>query len=372
MKIKLHRIPIRDLHEGYVNSGYNGVIGYGGALDIRPEFQREFVYDMAQQQAVIETIRAGFPLNVMYWSAQPDPDFGQPTYEMLDGQQRSISICEYVEGIFSVMVGKNPKNFHNLGLADRNQILDYELMVYFCDGTEDEKLAWFEVINIAGLKLTDQEMRNAVYTGPWLASSKRYFSRHGDGADKLARGYVATGAVDRQALLEKAISWVAGKGDGNIKSYMNDHRQDADAVELWTYFKSVIDWVKLKFPTTRRPMLSVPWNELYDEYGQKDLDADDLESHVKELMSDDEVERKSGIYTFVLSGDERALGLRAFNDNQRLEAYERQDGVCPMCSKHFEFDDMDGDHILPWSRGGKTISENCQMLCVKDNRSNVR
>ena len=124
MKIKLHRIPIRDLHEGYVNSGYNGVIGYGGALDIRPEFQREFVYDMAQQQAVIETIRAGFPLNVMYWSAQPDPDSGQPTYEMLDGQQRSISICEYVEGIFSVMVGKNPKNFHNLGLADRNQILD--------------------------------------------------------------------------------------------------------------------------------------------------------------------------------------------------------------------------------------------------------
>jgi hypothetical protein len=370
VKIDLHQIAIRNLVKGYVNSGYEGVVGYDGALDIRPKFQREFVYDIVQQQAVIGTILSGFPLNVMYWSTHPVGRDGNPSYEMLDGQQRSMSICEYIDGSFSVNVGGNPKNFDNLSTTDQDRIFNYELMVYFCDGTEDEKLAWFEVINIAGLKLTAQELRNAVYTGQWLTSAKRYFSREGQGAHKLAKDYIMPGEVDRQALLEKAIIWVSGKGDDTIKSYMNDHRQDANADELWVYFKSVIDWAKLKFPKVRAPMRTVPWHEMYNVYGSATLDADALETRVKQLMEDDEVERKPGIYVYVLTGDERALALRAFSDNQRREAYERQNGICPMCKDHFEIGEMDGDHILPWSKGGKTTSDNCQMLCIKDNRSN--
>lgn len=370
MKIELKPIPIRDLAEGYVNSGYDGVVGYGGALDIRPKFQREFVYDSAQQQAVITTVLSGFPLNVMYWSVQPDDADGEAQFEMLDGQQRSMSICEYIDGSFSVQVGGNPKNFDNLSIVDKEKILNYELMVYICEGTEDEKLDWFKVINIAGLKLTAQEMRNAIYTGPWLTSAKRYFSREGQGAHKLAKDYVTPGEVDRQALLEKAIFWVAGKSDDSIKSYMNNHRQDANADELWTYFKAVIDWAKLNFPTIRSEMRTVPWHELYDAYGSASLDADELEQRVKTLMTDEEVQRKPGIYVYVLTGDKRALALRAFTDNQKREAYERQNGICPMCKKNFDFKEMDGDHILPWSKGGKTVSENCQMLCIKDNRSN--
>lgn len=369
MKIERKTIPIRDLFDGYANSGYDGVVGYGGSLDIRPKFQREFVYDNPKQQAVIKTILSGFPLNIMYWSKKPDPETGADAFEMLDGQQRTMSICEYLAGSFSVVVNGNPKNFDNLSAADQEKLLNYELTVYQCEGTEDEQLDWFEVINVAGLTLRPQELRNAVYTGAWLTDAKRYFSRENQGAHKLAKNYVTAGEVNRQDLLQKAIEWHGGKGDAAIKAYMNDHRKDANANALWTYFKSVIDWATLVFPKQRSQLRSVPWNLLYNEYGDASLDATELEERVKVLMMDDEVQKKSGIYSFVLNGDERALGLRAFTENQRREAYERQDGVCPKCGKHFEFEEMDGDHILPWSKGGKTTSDNCQMLCIRDNRS---
>lgn len=370
MKIDLHHAPVRDLADGYVNSGYDGVVGYGGALDIRPKFQREFVYDTAKQQAVITTILSGFPLNVMYWSKHADPVTGKASFEMLDGQQRSMSICEYIKGSFSVLVGGNPKNFDNLSRTDQEKLLDYKLMVYHCEGAEDEQLAWFEVINIAGLTLRPQELRNAVYTGLWLTDAKRYFSRENQGAHKLAKDYVTTGDVNRQDLLQKAIEWHGGKGDAAIKEYMNVHRQDANANALWTYFKSVIDWAKLIFPKQRKELRSVPWNTLYDKYGQALLDAIALEERVKALMADEEVQKKSGIYTYVLTGDEHALGLRTFTDNQKREAYERQAGVCPKCSKHYKLEEMDADHIVPWSKQGKTTADNCQMLCIRDNRSN--
>lgn len=369
MKIELQEITIRDLYAGYANSGYEGVVGYGGTLDIRPKFQREFVYDHARQQAVISTILSGFPLNVMYWSKKTNLLTGEEAFEMLDGQQRTMSICEYLEGSFSVLVNGNPKNFDNLSLQDQERVLDYKLMVYHCEGSEDEQLEWFEVINIAGLTLRPQELRNAVYTGPWLTDAKRYFSRENQGAHQLAKDYVSAGEVNRQDLLQKAIEWQGGKGDVAIKEYMNAHRLDANANSLWTYFKTVIDWAKLIFPVRRKELRSVPWNTLYDVYGLAPLDADELEKRVKELMADDEVEKKSGIYTYVLNGDERVLGLRAFSDNQKREAYERQNGVCPQCDERFELDEMDGDHILPWAMGGKTTPDNCQMLCIRDNRS---
>ena len=370
MKIILHKIPVRDLYAGYVNSGYDGVVGYGGALDIRPMFQREFVYDNAKQQAVITTLLSGFPLNVMYWSKRVEPTSGNESFEMLDGQQRTMSICEYLEGSFSVSVKGSPKNFDNLSVSDQERLLDYELMVYHCEGGEDEQLAWFEVINIAGLTLRPQELRNAVYTGTWLTDAKRYFSRENQGAHKLAKDYTTPGEVNRQDLLQTAIEWHAGKGDDAIKTYMNAHRKDANANELWTYFKSVVDWAKLIFPKQRKELRSVHWSELYDAYGGDSLDGVALEARVSKLMGDDEVQRKSGIYSFVLTGDERSLGLRAFTDNQKREAYERQKGICPKCKKHFELEEMDADHILPWSKNGKTTSDNCRMLCIRDNRSN--
>lgn len=370
--IDLHHVPVRDLVEGYENLGYDGVTGYGGLLDIRPKFQREFIYKMKERQAVITTVLSGFPLNVMYWSLYTDLITGETAYELLDGQQRTMSICEFVEGEFSVDVGGYPKNFDNLSPEDQQKLLNYKLMIYHCEGPEDEKLRWFEVINIAGQTLTPQELRNAIYTGPWLTDAKRFFSRENQGGHQLSKDYVNVTQVDRQALLERAITWVAGKGDDAIKAYMNDHRLDPNANALWTYFKNVIDWAKLTFPTVRSPMKSVPWNDLYEKFKDETLSAKNLESRVKGLMQDSEVEKKPGIYTYVLTGDVRELGLRTFDDNTKREAYENQNGVCPQCGEHFKFSEMDGDHIVPWVKGGKTTEDNCQMLCVRDNRSRAR
>ncbi len=372
MKVDLQYTPVRDLVNGYDNLGYEGVTGYGGLLDIRPKFQREFIYKMEQRRAVIRTILDGFPLNVMYWSVQTDHSTGETSYELLDGQQRTMSICEYVEGEFSVEIDGYPKNFDNLSADEQAKILDYRLMIYHCEGGEDEKLRWYEVINIAGVTLKRQELRNAIYTGPWLTDAKRFFSRENQAAHLLSRDYVNAGEVDRQALLEKAITWIAGKGDDNIKTYMNEHRLDPNANALWLYFKTVVEWAKLTFPKVRAPLKSVPWNELYERFKNETLDADALEVEVKALMQDAEVEKKSGIYEYVLTHDERALGLRTFDDNQKREAYERQDGICPQCGEQFEIGEMDGDHIVPWAQGGKTTADNCQMLCVRDNRSRRR
>ena len=224
----------------------------------------------------------------------------------------TLSICEFVEGNFSVTdpAWPFPKNFDGLSQDDKDKILNYELMVYECVGTEDEKLEWFKVINIAGLKLEDQELRNAVYTGPWLTDAKRYFSRVGQGADRYAKGYVNPGDVKAQALLEKALTWVAGRGDENICNYMNAHRADPHALELWNRFRDVVDWAKATFPKVRTPLKSVNWPDLYDRFGTRVLDPASLEVEVSRLLADPDVTKKPGVYEYVLSGDARAAPSR--------------------------------------------------------------
>ena len=355
MKIELHEMTVREVAAGYVDSAEEGVVGYGGKLNIRPKYQREFVYDGKQRNAVIDTIRKAFPLNVMYWV-----DNGDGTYEVLDGQQRTISFCQYVMGDFSL----DNRAFHNLTETEKEQILDYKLMVYFCEGNDKEKLDWFRIINIAGEKLTDQELRNAVYTGPWLSDAKLKFSKTGCAAYGLAKDYV-TGSPIRQEFLETAIKWIS---KGNIEAYMSAHQHDPNANELWTYFRNVIEWVKDTFTVYRKEMKGIEWGGLYDEFRDKLYDTAKLEQEIQTLLIDDDVTKKKGVYAYVLTRNERHLSLRAFSDNQKREAYERQKGNCKKCGKHFEFSGMAGDHITPWSKGGKTVAENCQMLCADCNR----
>jgi len=355
MNIKLHEITVRDVAEGYVDNAEEGVVGYGGRLNIRPKYQREFIYDVEKRNAVLDTIRKGFPLNVMYWVKNEDG-----TFEVLDGQQRTISFCQYVNSDFSI----DNRFFHNLTETERNQILDYKLMIYFCEGNDKEKLDWFRIINIAGMKLTDQELRNAVYTGPWLSHAKTIFSKSNCAAYLLAKDYVP-GSPIRQELLETAIRW---KSKGEIEKYMAEHQHDPNANALWTYFKSVIDWVKLTFPKYRKEMKGIDWGGLYDQFGGDTLDTADLERQIETLMMDDDVTSKKGIYTYVLTRDERHLNIRAFTPAQRRSAYERQKGKCTICRKPFQEAEMEADHITPWSEGGRTEPRNCQMLCRECNR----
>ncbi len=355
MKIELKEISIKEVANGYKNDDEEGVVGYKGKLNIRPKYQREFVYKEKQRDAVIETIRKDFPLNVMYWVKNEDG-----TYEIMDGQQRTISFCEYVAGKFSL----NFRYFHNLEEDEKEQILNYKLMVYFCEGTDKEKLDWFKTINIAGEKLYDQELRNAIYTGTWLSDAKRHFSKTNCPAYNIASNYMK-GSPIRQDYLETAISWIS---DGKIEEYMAKNQHKPNANELWRYFQSVINWIKAVFPKYRKEMKGVDFGILYNEFKDKEFDYKKIEKEITKLMQDEDVTKKSGIYPYVLTRDEKYLNIRAFIDNQKREAYERQKGICPKCKKHFEIDEMEADHIKPWHEGGKTIAENCQMLCKQDNR----
>ncbi|MDR2458207.1 MAG: DUF262 domain-containing protein [Clostridiales Family XIII bacterium] len=359
MEIELKEITIREVSDGYEDKAEEGVVGYGGKLDIRPPYQREFVYKDEKRNEVVRTIRKDFPLNVMYWVVRDDGG-----YEVMDGQQRIISFCQYVNNEFSVKFDDIPYYFHNLTKGEQDQILDYTLQIYFCDGTDKEKLDWFKIINIAGEKLTPQELRNAVYTGAWLSDAKTYFSKPNCPAGLLGKDYVK-GAPIRQEYLETALKWLSCD---KIEDYMSTHQQDQNANELWSYFQDVIKWVKSTFKNYRKEMKGLNWGDLYNKYSKEKVDTDKLEERISKLMEDEEVTNKSGIYNYVFSGDERKLSIRAFTDEQKREAYERQKGICPVCKKHFEIEEMEADHINPWSEGGKTIAENCQMLCKDDNR----
>jgi len=357
MKIELHKIPVRD-------SAEEGVVAYSGKLDIRPKYQREFVYKEKQRNAVLETIKNSFPLNVMYWMIREDG-----SYEVLDGQQRTISIGQYVIGDFSL----NNRFFHNLTKEEQDKILDYELMIYYCDGTDKERLDWFRIINIAGEKLTDQEIRNAVYTGPWLTDAKLKFSKSNCAAYLLANdgGQLVSGSPIRQEYLETVLFWI---NNGEIEDYMAKHQHDPDADKLWEYFQNVITWVRETFTNYRREMSNVPWGKLYNQFSHIKKNSKELEKEISELMQDEDVTKKSGIYEYVLTKVEKYLNLRAFNDKMKRESFERQQGICPHCkSKNFikkwKIEEMEADHITPWHEGGKTEAKNCQMLCKEHNRT---
>jgi hypothetical protein len=367
MKIDLHKIKISEVVKGYKDSAEEGVSAFGGKLDIRPKYQREFVYSGKQRDEVIRTVKNDFPLNVMYWVKKEDGNF-----EVLDGQQRTISIAQFVNGDFSIEFNGRTAMFHNLTKEEQEQIINYDLMIYHCEGNDKEKLDWFKIINIAGEKLFPQELRNAVYTGPWLSDAKLKFSKTNCAAYLLANdgGQLITGSPIRQEYLETAISWINNE---EIEEYMAKHQHDENADELWKYFQSVISWVREVFPNYRKEMSGVNWGELYNEFKHKKFNSEKLEKEIKELMQDEDVTKKSGVYPYVLTRKEKYLSIRVFTPNMKREAYERQNGICPDCkgenkNKKWEIGEMEADHIDPWHEGGKTTAENCQLLCKECNR----
>lgn len=278
MKIKLHEIPVRDVVNGYIDSAENGVVGYGGKLNIRPAFQREFIYKDKQRDEVVRTIRKDFPLNVMYWVKSDNNGF-----ELLDGQQRTISICQYVQGDFSI----DHMAFHNLTKTEQEQILNYPLMIYICEGTDKGKLDWFKIINIAGEQLTTQELRNAIYTGEWLTEAKKYFSKTQCPAYQIAGNYLSGSAI-RQNYLETALKWIAVRDGIEIEDYMSQHQHDTNCNDLWLYFQTVINWIKATFPIYRKKLMQgLEWGIYYNKYGAGKYDPKTLEARIVELLDDE-------------------------------------------------------------------------------------
>lgn len=362
MKIELHQIKVKDLFNGYVDSGDDGVVGYGGNLDIRPPYQREFVYDLKRSEEVIHTIIKGFPLNIMYWVKKDDGN-----YEILDGQQRTLSICKYLNHDYEITVDGHKYYWDSLPDEDLDRLYEYELMVYICEGTNKEKREWFEIVNIGGEELTLQELRNATYTGTWLSDAKRYFSKRNCVAYSLGGKFI-TGDPNRQQLLEKTLKGISDLQGTDIDEYMSNHQHNPDADELWQYYQDVIHWIQKTFVKYRKEMKGLDWFGLYNKYKDTKYNATELESRITELFNDDDVSSITGIYIYVLSNEEKHLNIRAFDKRMKRYAYELQKGLCKKCGKHFEIEEMQADHITPWSKGGKTIQENCQMLCADCNR----
>ncbi len=279
MKIEQLEVTIGELVDGYSDNREGGVVGYGCKLDIRPPYQREFVYKDKQRDDVIRSVLAGFPLNVMYWATRPDG-----RYEVLDGQQRTISISQYVNGDFSI----DNLFYDNRPDDVRRRIKGYELTIYLCEGETSEKLDWFRIVNISGERLTDQELRNAVYAGSWVTDAKRYFSRPGCAAKVISDAYLK-GRPIRQELLQTAIKWASG---GNIEDYMARHQHDADADELWSHFQTVIKWVETTFPERRPIMQGVDWGTLHAKHRNDTLDTGALEDEIRHLLSLEDADRK--------------------------------------------------------------------------------
>ena len=354
MKIELKSILIKDLTDGYEDNDEEGVVGYKGKLDIRPPYQRNFIYKDKPRNAVIDTVKKGFPLNVMYWAVRKNGEL-----EVIDGQQRIISICTYVHGDYSI----NGLSFDNLPDDKQKEIMNYPLTVYFCTGTESEKLEWFKTINISGEELTAQELRNAVYAGPWVSDAKRYFSKINGLVYNLAGDYL-NGRANRQEYLETAIKWISM---GKIEDYMSKSQHKTNSKVLLDYFKNVILWLEKNFKS-KTIMKGIDWGTYYNAYKDKKFNTKKIESDVKKLILDDDVTNKKGIYPYLITGDEKHLSLRAFTTSQKIKVHKRQGGKCMKCKKIFDIKDMEADHIVAWSKGGLTVEDNCQLLCVKDHK----
>jgi len=358
------QITIEELVNGYEDNNERGVKAYDGRLDVRPPYQREFVYKEKQRNQVIDTVKKGFPLNIMYWNVKDDGSF-----EILDGQQRTISICQYVRNDFSVSHNGMAKKFSRLPSDIQKKILHYKLDIFKCTGDEAERIEWFQVINIAGVVLRNQEIRNAVYPGPWTFDAKKMFSRRNCPAADVGKNHMG-GEYIRQDYLQAIVKWIS---NDNIDGYMDEHCKDENADELWKYFEDVMSWAKLVFGENKgraKTMREVPWGFLYNEHAHRELDSAALQSQVSKLFEDEEVQSKAGIYSYVLDGRERHLNIRAFKDSDKQTVFARQRGVCANneCGKDCTIEEMEADHIEPWSEGGRTDIDNCQMLCKDCNR----
>ena len=387
MNITKTTITIAELADGYTNDTdediERGVYAYGGKLCVRPAFQRSFVYDKKQENAVIDTALKGFPLNIMYWV-----DNGDGTYDCLDGQQRTISLCNFVDGISSFKAkwfndekNTNLTNIKHINPEMYNAFMNYSLEIYICKGTKAEQLEWFKTINIAGEKLYPQELRNASFASSWLNDAKRYFSRANPSssakcpAEKIGDKYTNKNA-NRQEILEQVISWrIDSKEEEDICNYMEEHCNDKDASDLWDYFNNVINWIEEIFPfgeNIDKGFKTVQWGYLYNKYKDEEFDPDEMVEKFNELIgarANKELDISvAKICEYCITRDENLLKQRAFNDYQRTKMYNDQKGICPDCGKHFPKDKMHAHHIIPWYNGGRTELDNGVMLCEECHR----
>ncbi len=376
-------ITVADICNGFVYNQLEGkgLFGLGGKLIIQPEYQRNYLYADGggnKEQAVIHSLLKEYPLGLIYFNK-----VGADSFEVLDGQQRITSIGRFVTNKFAIMDGGNPKNFDSLPADQQDRIRNSKLLIYECEGTETEIKQWFETINIAGVPLNEQELLNAIYSGPFVTKAKEAFSNSQNANIQKWSAYVK-GSANRQDFLERALDWVS-KGD--IGAYMSAHRNDTNINELKNYFNSVIDWVSTVFTDVLVEMKGLEWGRLYEHHHGKSYDPKKMSDAVKKLAADDEVTNHKGIFEYLLGGstETKLLAVRVFDEKVKKAAYAKQtqaaeakgESNCPLCSighdanksRIYKLSEMDADHVSAWSKGGDSTAKNCQMLCTTHNRA---
>lgn len=383
METELKVYTVKELCEGFTYSQLDGkgLYGLAGKLTIQPEYQRNYLYSEekgAKEVAVIDSILKKYPLGLLYFNKLPDGRL-----EVLDGQQRITSIGRYLINKFHVERRDKPYKFHALNEDERQLIENTKLLVYICEGTETEIKEWFEIINIGGIVLNDQEKLNAIYSGPFVSAARKEFSNKEDARIQKWSCYIS-GSANRQEYLQEALRWVS---HGNIKNYMQEHRRDTNINELKLYFNDVISWIERTFDNVYPKMKGLNWGELYEKYHNNPYDHVEVSKKVKELYNDPCVKDNKNVFEYVLGGckDTKLLNVRVFDENTKTRVYNRQTDEakekhisnCPLCAighdankeKIWTQKEMDADHVLAWSKGGATDESNCQMLCKTHNRA---
>ena len=372
---------VREIVDGFVYNELEGkgLFGLGGKLTIQPEYQRNYIYaDGKRDVAVIDSLLREYPLGLIYFNRT-----GDDTYEVLDGQQRITSIGRFVAGKFAVKIDGMEQYFSGLAHDKQELIMNSRLLIYECSGTESEIKDWFRTINIAGVPLNQQELMNAVYSGPFVTLAKQEFSNSQNSNIQKWSTYVS-GSANRQDFLAVALDWVSR---GNTGDYMSQHRYDDNIRELKTYFDTVTEWANTVFAGTESEMRGLEWGRLYEMYHAKSYNPTTLWARAQELYGDPYVKNRKGIFEFVLGGetDTKLLDVRVFDEATKKSVYAAQTkkaetvGVsnCSYCaighdankSKIWALKDMDADHVSAWSKGGGTDISNCEMLCKSHNRA---
>ena len=384
MKTTLQQYTVQEISEGFVYNELEGkgLFGLAGRLTIQPEYQRNYIYaDGKRDVAVIDSLLKGYPLGLIYFNRVSEDNL-----EVLDGQQRITSFGRFIAGKFAITDERGMQQYFT-GLAKDKQetILRSSILVYECEGTESEIKEWFKTINTVGVPLNDQELLNAVYSGPFVTAGKAEFS-NSQNANIMKWGAYVSGSANRQDFWERALEWVS-KSKDNIGGYMSQHRTDTNITEVKNYFTSVIDWVSSVFTDVEAEMRGLEWGRLYEQHHGTAFDPKKVSAQVKALYGDPYVKSRKGIWEFVLGGavDTRLIDVRVFDDATKKSTYARQttdaeaagQSNCPLCalghdaskSKLWKLDDMDADHVAAWSTGGATSPDNCQLLCKSHNRA---
>lgn len=382
MEAKLKTYTIGEVCNGFVYNELEGkgLYGLSGKLTIQPEYQRNYIYaDGKKDVAVVQSALHRYPLGVFYFN-KTDGD----RFEVLDGQQRITSLGRFVTGKLSIIDDNGiPQYFSSLSNELQQRILGTELLVYECEGTEDEIRKWFETVNIAGVPLNHQELLNAVYSGEFVTLAKQEFS-NSQNANVQKWSHFISGAVNRQDYLACALEWVS---QDHIKEYMSQHRHDTNIIELKQYFNCVIDWIGSVFTETEAEMRGLEWGRLYETYHTTAYNPEEVQQLVTQLYGDPYVKNRKGVFEYILGGcnDKKLLDIRIFDEATKRKVYQKQTAEaalhdtsnCPLCAigheagrkKMWKLSEMDADHVSAWSKGGATSIENCQMLCKTHNRA---